>query len=55
MSIEAETKLQALRLLVDTQAKDEGLWFEAPDAPTAYIQQALRRLHHAIEEVDNNR
>lgn len=40
-------KLQAL---VDEQAKDDGLWFEALTAPEAYLQQELRRLHKAIEE-----
>ncbi len=40
---------QALRLLVNAQASDEGLWFKAETAPEAYLQQELRRLHAAIE------
>jgi hypothetical protein len=35
--------------VVDEQADDEGLWFEAATAPEAYLQKALRRLHEAIE------
>jgi hypothetical protein len=40
---------QALRDLVEKQAEDEGLWFEAETAPEAYLQQELRRLHAAVE------
>lgn len=40
------TRLQAI---VDEQAGDEGVWFEAATAPEAYLQQELRRLHAAIE------
>ena len=39
----------ALRQIVDEQAEDEGLWFVAQTAPEAYLQQALRRLHAAVE------
>ena len=39
-----------VRALVDEQAADAGLWFEAQTAPEAYVQDALRRLHQAIEE-----
>lgn len=39
-----------LRAIVDEQANDEGLWFEAQTAPEAYLQAALRRLHAAVEE-----
>ena len=35
--------------LVEAQAEDEGLWFIAEDAPTAYLQQELRKLHAVIE------
>jgi len=38
-----------LRLLVEVQAKDEGLWFVAETAPEAYLQEALRKLHGMIE------
>lgn len=39
-----------ISVLVDHQANDEGLWFVAKTAPEAYLQQALRRLHAAIEK-----
>lgn len=35
--------------LVAIQAEDAGLWFIAKTAPEAYLQQALRELHAAIE------
>jgi len=42
-------KLTALHALVDQQADDAGLWFEAATAPEAYCQQELRKLHEAVE------
>lgn len=39
----------AARRVVDEQAKDWALWFDARTAPEAYLQEALRRLHHAVE------
>lgn len=41
--------VDTLTTLVRAQAEDEGLWFLAATAPEAYLQYALRRLHHAIE------
>ena len=38
-----------IRVLVDEQAKDEGLWFAAQSAAEAYVQAELRRLHEVIE------
>ena len=38
-----------IQRLVNKQAEDEGLWFEAKTAPEEYLQQELRRLHYAIE------
>jgi len=38
-----------LKRIVAEQAEDDGLWFIARTAPEAYLQQALRRLHAAIE------
>jgi hypothetical protein len=35
--------------LVDKQAEDEALWFDADYITEAYIQEALRKLHYAIE------
>lgn len=42
-------KGEAARILVEAQAKDESLWFDAQTAPEAYLQAALRRLHAAVE------
>ena len=38
-----------LQKIVDEQAEDQGLWFTAQSAPEGYLQEALRRLHKAIE------
>ncbi len=35
--------------LVNEQAEDDGLWFNPQYATEAYLQQALRKLHAAIE------
>ena len=35
--------------IVDRQAEDYGLWFEAITAPEAYLQRELRRLHSAVD------
>lgn len=35
--------------LAARQAEDPDLWFMAQTAPEAYLQQALRKLHAAIE------
>lgn len=43
--------LKELQAIVDAQAEDEGLWFSARTASEAYLQQELRKLHAAIEEV----
>jgi hypothetical protein len=37
------------RKIVDEQAKDKGLWFDADFATEMYLQQELRRLHEAVE------
>lgn len=42
-------QLRRIRLLVDRQATDEGLWFVAETVTEAYLQQELRRLHATIE------
>jgi hypothetical protein len=43
------TPLEEIRKLVDRQAEDEGLWFQAVTSPEAYLQQELRLLHALIE------
>jgi len=46
---ELEKELQKYKEIVDEQANDEGLWFNAQTAPEAYLQSKLRGLHAAIE------
>lgn len=45
--------LESIQLMVDAQAKDEGLWSvpvgELQSIVEAYLQQELRRLHGCIE------
>ena len=41
--------LAPIKVLVEKQASDEGLWFVAKTAPEGYLQQELRRLHTVIE------
>ena len=42
-------KLQKIKDLVDEQANDGGIWFQADTAPEAYLQHKLRLLHAVIE------
>jgi hypothetical protein len=44
-----EASMALLKIITADQAEDEGLWFIAQTAPEAYLQEALRRLHAAIE------
>ncbi len=41
--------MEAILLMVNKQAKDDGLWFKAQTAPEGYLQQELRMLHGLIE------
>lgn len=43
-------RLQAIEKLAKEQSNDGGLWFCAEVASEVYLQDALRRLHVAIEE-----
>lgn len=45
--------LTELRALVDEQAMDGHLWFNAETATEAYLQAALRKLHEAVEALDD--
>lgn len=45
----AEEKLVSIQAVVDEQANDDGLWFDAVYITEAYLQAALRRLHAVIE------
>ncbi len=40
--------------IVDAQAEDESLWFDANYISEAFLQQALRRLHAAVEAAYKN-
>ncbi len=42
---------EQVQALVDKQAEDDGLWFQAEHASEAYLQQELRKLHAAIERL----
>lgn len=42
--------MSKLKELVNRQAEDDALWFQAQTATEAYLQQALRELHAAVEE-----
>jgi len=50
VALDLQAELAAAKLVVDEQANDPGLWFEAERITEAYLQAALRRLHAAIEE-----
>lgn len=45
--------LKNLQDLVDLQAEDEGLWFVATTASEQYLQDALRKLHDAVEHMED--
>ena len=45
-----ERDRKPIREIVNQQAEDGGLWFEATTAPEAYLQQELRRLHEIVGE-----
>lgn len=47
--LDAVERFLCAKGLVEKQATDEGLWFLAATAPEAYLQDALRELHRAIE------
>ena len=45
--------VERVRLVVDAQAEDDGLWFIARTAPEGYLQQELRKLHAVVEDALN--
>lgn len=47
--LSAEERLRLARHLVDEQARDPALWFEAEYITEAILQDALRELHAIIE------
>ena len=50
----AKSCVQLTMDVVNKQAEDEGLWFVAETAAEAYLQEALRKLHHDVEYVLKN-
>lgn len=53
MSIEVNSHSVAeLKYLVAEQAADEAIWLLFPTASEAYILQALRKLHAAVEALE---
>lgn len=46
----ASQEATGARAVVDEQAEDEGLWFDAETVGEELLQQALRRLHAAVED-----
>lgn len=42
--------LKKARQLVNEQAEDEGLWFQAEYITEQHLQNALRKLHAIIED-----
>ena len=47
--MDEHARMEVARRLVDAQAADAGLWFQAQTAPEAYLQAALRMLHAVLE------
>lgn len=41
-----------VKQLVEKQAEDNGIWFDAETITEAYLQQQIRLLHAAIEGTD---
>lgn len=48
-NIKTRMMILGLRSIVEEQAEDEGLWFDAKLISEAYLQQELRKLHTACE------
>ena len=40
---------ELIKRMVDEQAEDDGIWFDAQYITEAYLQHQLRRLHRVIE------
>lgn len=51
---EMEDRKTGLKELINEQANDEALWFEAGYGPEGMLQQALRRLHTEVEKHIHN-
>ena len=46
-----QESIENLKLLIEKQADDDGLWFDSICASEAYLQLELRRLHGLCEKV----
>lgn len=46
---ELQAKLTCIRVAVNKQADDDGIWFRAEHATEAYLQQELRKIHSIVE------
>ena len=49
-SLRRELSIRKILEYIDTQAKDESLWFTARTLPEDYLQEGLRKLHALIEK-----
>lgn len=47
--IKSQARLSKAMTLINEQAEDEALWFQATTASEAYLQQSLRLLTDAVE------
>jgi len=45
-----EAHIERIQALVDEQAEDEGIWFQAQHITEFLLQGELRKLHRVIEE-----
>ena len=48
-----EDEFKKLTEMVNEQAEDDGLWFDAETATEKYLQRELRKLHAQIEKVNS--
>jgi len=45
-----EAHIERIQALVNQQAENEALWFQAEHITESYLQSELRKLHRVIEE-----
>jgi len=50
--LEILRRLKQIQTAVCIQAKDDALWLLNPTVSEAYLQQALRDLHHVVEQTN---
>ena len=49
--VKIKQSMDELLKLVNEQAEDDGLWFDANFATEGYLQKSLRELHHKVEAI----